>query len=72
MTAGGGVDGLAVDALRKLVEAVRAFADGDMSDEVRNRLYLSRYSGPEQNTYSAMCDATDKAIDTLAALESRP
>lgn len=71
MTAGGGVDGLAVDALRKLVEAVRAFADGDMSDEVRNRLYLSRYDGPEQKTYSAMCTATDEAASALAALEQQ-
>ena len=55
-----------VETLRALTVAVRRFADGEMSSEFRDRLFLSRYDGPEQATFSSMCEANEYAESVLA------
>lgn len=56
-----------VEANRRLTRAVRDFADGEMSGEIRNRLFTTRYEEPAKETFFALCRANDEAEAALAA-----
>jgi superfamily II DNA helicase RecQ len=58
-----------IEANRKLTKAVRAFADGEMSTELRNRLFLKRHEEPAAETLGAVCLANDEAEAALARVQ---
>lgn len=60
----------AVEALakanRNLTQAVRAFADGEMSNELRTRLFRMGVMEPAREPFGDMCTANDVAEAALA------
>lgn len=55
-----------IEANRNLTKAVRAFADGEMSNELRSSLFLAASNEPAKESFGLLCTAGDEAEAILA------
>ena len=55
-----------IEKNEQLTKAVRAFADGDMSEAMRMRLFYASSDEPAKSTFADLCTANDECEAALS------